>query len=106
MKIETTQDLLTRLTTMEATAERRFPVSASSVKARTNLLRALISQDVTVESVRDTAIALKGHPFLGSRVGMKWLDKTWESLVEDFPIPVAEAEIAAHLTASLMEANG
>lgn len=104
--IETTQDLLTRLTTMEATAERRFPVSVGSVKARTDLLRALAGQGATVEGVRDTAIALKGHPFLGSRVGMMWLDKTWERLVEDFPIPVEEAEIAAHLTADLMEANG
>ncbi|HXO86073.1 MAG TPA: hypothetical protein VN803_11175 [Gemmatimonadales bacterium] len=103
--IRTVQDLLTHLTTLDATAERRFPVSASSVRVRTDLLRALIGKGVTVENLRDTAIVLKGHPFLGSGAGMRWLDRAWDQLVDQFPAPVDVAELAAHLTNDLIEAN-
>lgn len=106
MKIETTQDLLTRLTTLNATAERRFPISAAAVAERTITLRDSIGRGWGLEQLREQAIAMKDWGFMGSLAGWKWLDREWARLVEDFPVPVEEAEIAAHLTASLMEANG
>lgn len=100
--ISDTQTLLTRLTTIDAAAERRFPVSAESVQLRTAQLRTMISLGATLNDLRTRAIELKVMAFVGSGAGMKWLDATWDRLVEAFPVPVEEAEIAAHLTASLM----
>lgn len=103
--IENTQDLLTRLGTIDAAAERRFPVSASSVRVRTDFLRELIGKGVDLAHLRDTAVVLRSHPFIGSGAGMKWMDVIWTRLVEAFPLPLDSAEVAAHITNDMMEAN-
>lgn len=103
--IANVQDLLTRLTTMDATAERRFPVTAEHVQAWTDEIRRAIAMGNALGEIRALAIDMKTQPFMGSGAGMKWLDLAWERLVEAFPVPVEEAELAAHLTNDLMEAN-
>lgn len=105
MTIASTQDLLTRLTTIDAAAERRFPVSADNVKARTDALRAMIGDGCDLAYIRAEAIDMKGWAYLGSGAGMKWLDATWARLVEAFPVPLEEIELAAHIANDMMEAN-
>lgn len=105
-KIENVQDLLTWLGTMDATASRRFTVSADNVLARTAHLRTMVADNSTLTDIRAEAIDMKGWAFIGGAAGMKWLDTAWDRLVAAFPLPVEEAELAAHLTASLIEANG
>lgn len=103
--IENTQDLLTRLTTIDAAAERRFPISAESVKTRTDQLRTMIGLGASLSDLRERASELSGYAFMGSGAGMKWLDREWTRLVEAFPLPLDSTEVAAHITNDLMEAN-
>lgn len=103
--IEDVKDLMTRLTAIDSAAASRFPASYDSVFTRTNEIRDAIGQGWTLADIRPLAIDMKGWVFMGSKAGMNWLDKTWDRLIEAFPVPVEEAEIAAHLTESLTEAN-
>lgn len=100
--IKDVQDLLTHLTSMEAAAERRFPVSAESVKLRTDQLRTMVGLGASLADIRERARELHTAPFMGSGAGMKWLDSTWTRLIEALPLPVDSAEVAAHITESLM----
>jgi len=103
--ISDTQTLLTHLTTIDAKAARSFPASYDSVFTRTQEIRDAIGSGMTLEQIRPLAIAAGSWAFMGSKAGMNWLDKTWNRLIDSLPAPADEDEIAAHLTASLIEAN-
>jgi hypothetical protein len=103
--IENTQDLLTRLTTIDAAAERRFPISKESVRLRTDAMRSGVSHGFSLDQLRNEAISCSDYVFMGSGAGMKWMDATWTRLVEAFPLPADSTEVAAHITNDLMEAN-
>jgi len=75
------QNLLTRLTTVDAGAERKFTAdSVTSVRKRTDALRALVAQNASVEQVGAAAVEMKSWACFGSLRAIDWLDRELDKL--------------------------
>lgn len=101
--------LLTRLTTIDAAAERKFTAGTQQmVRSRTDRMRQLIGAGASTETLFLAAIDMKGWACFGSLRGITWLDRELDKLasyLEPEEIAVSNAEVAAHITNDLMEAN-
>jgi hypothetical protein len=71
----TSIDLITRLMTIDATAERKFiGTSQEMVRRRTDALRQLVADGASVAELAAAALEMKSWACLGSMRSIDWLD--------------------------------
>jgi len=75
------QGLLTRLTTIDAGAERKFTAdSVAMVAKRTSALRDLVARNVSVDELGAAVVEMKGWACFGSLRSIDWLDRELDKL--------------------------
>lgn len=101
--------LLTHLTTIDAAAERRFNITSQEmVRARTDRLRQLIGAGADMETIFLAVVDMKGWACFGSKQSISWLDRELDKLavrLQPRDVELANAEVAAHITNSLIKAS-
>lgn len=102
-------DLITRLTTIDAAAERKFnATSQEMVSRRTRELRRLIANGTPLTDIYPVVIDMRGWSCVGSFASITWLDTQLDRLAEYLEpesVALANHEAAAHITNDLIEAN-
>lgn len=101
--------LTTRLTTIDAAAERRFnKTSQEMVAARTNRLRQLIGAGADQATLYEAVVDMKGWAYFGGLQSINWLERELNKLadyLEPTEVCLANAEVAARITNDLMEVD-
>lgn len=102
------KQLITRMTTMDAAAERKFnATSVAMVRERTDAVRALLTAGTSLAEIYNAVVEMRGWGCFGSLQAMTWLDRQLDKLTSDLEpadVALANAVVAASIANDLMAA--